>query len=67
MVGLSSWVIAQHVAVSYSSVLEGARVIAYVRGSAPVWERRLVAANESTLRVNGDEVYVRACLSRQYG
>ena len=62
MAGLSSWEIAEEIGVSHSSVLEWARAIASIQGSVPQRERKLIAVDETELKVNGRIVYVWAAM-----
>ncbi|MGC9189555.1 MAG: DDE-type integrase/transposase/recombinase [Conexivisphaera sp.] len=62
MAGLSSWEIAEELGVSHASVLNWARAVSSVPGSVPPRERRLVAVDETELKVNGRIVYVWAAM-----
>ncbi|MGC9075697.1 MAG: DDE-type integrase/transposase/recombinase [Conexivisphaera sp.] len=62
MAGLSSWEIAEELGVSHASVLDWARAVASMPGSVPPRERRLVAVDETELKVNGRMVYVWAAM-----
>ncbi|MGC8969485.1 MAG: helix-turn-helix domain-containing protein [Conexivisphaera sp.] len=60
--GLSSWEIAEELGVSHASVLDWVRAVASIPGSVPPRERRLVAVDETELKVNGRIVYVWAAM-----
>jgi transposase-like protein len=62
MSGLSSWQISEQLGISHASVLYWARAFSSIMLDVPAKERKLIAVDETELKVNGDTVYVWAAV-----